>query len=224
MSNTIEKPKPLPVKPENIPDELKSLKRWCVWKYELVNGRWTKIPYHPLNNWRASSNNPDTWATFKSCIDKYERSTKSGHIAGVGFFLDKEDDLVGCDIDHCCDDSLLTDNAQDWICNLNSYSELSPSGNGVRIWTRGNLPVKDRLLLDLLELLLDLLELLLERLELLLELLLERPLLLLERPLELLLDLEELDRLLLDLLELLELPVNWSTPIFLTISPHQHRK
>ena len=52
----------------NIPQELKALPRWITWRAEI----WTpgekprKVPYDPraLNS-RASSTDPDTWATFE---------------------------------------------------------------------------------------------------------------------------------------------------------------
>ena len=51
---------------DKIPDELKQLKQWVVWRYDLNgDGKQTKIPYRANNMGKAKSNDSGTWATFK---------------------------------------------------------------------------------------------------------------------------------------------------------------
>jgi hypothetical protein len=45
-----EKPKLMPVNPENIPHDLKVGKQFVVWKWELRDGKWTKPPYPVLRS------------------------------------------------------------------------------------------------------------------------------------------------------------------------------
>ena len=40
---------------KNIPAELKTSCRFCVWKFEKRNGQKTKMPYNPANGDRAVS-------------------------------------------------------------------------------------------------------------------------------------------------------------------------
>jgi hypothetical protein len=71
-------------------------------------------------------------------MDAYER----GQCDGIGFVLHPEDGFIGIDIDHCLD--LNTSKWEEWAIDifrkLDSYGEFSPSGQGIRIFVRGNLP------------------------------------------------------------------------------------
>jgi hypothetical protein len=123
---------------ENIPVKLRALDQWVTWRYQTArDGKWTKVPYTE-GNLLASSTNPMTWTSIHRVMDPYER----GQCDGIGFVLHPENDFVGIDLDHCFD--LKTRRGEDWaidiIRKMNSYSEFSPSGQGVRIFVRGNLP------------------------------------------------------------------------------------
>ena len=49
---------------ENIPEELKTLEQWVVWKKEERGGKITKVPYNPSTPKRkAQSTDPSTWGT-----------------------------------------------------------------------------------------------------------------------------------------------------------------
>ena len=58
--------------------------------------------------------------------------------------LHPESELVGLDLDHCISDGTFTQDATEIINRVNSYSEISPSGKGVRIFLYGKLPEKGR--------------------------------------------------------------------------------
>lgn len=77
----------------------------------------------------ASSTDPDTWATYKAA-----RESSAG--AGVGFVLNG--DGIGCiDLDHCLIDGTPTEAAARFIARYpGAYIEVSPSGDGLHIWTR----------------------------------------------------------------------------------------
>lgn len=135
---------------ENIPDEIKVLPQWVLWR-EISRKddplKMTKPPYQP-NGLLAKSNNPATWSPFdtvKSVSDRFD---------GVGFVLTRDDPFVGLDFDHCrCPafDTLDLEIARglnmvlleiaDHIRNLDSYTEISPSGKGIRLFLKGKLPV-----------------------------------------------------------------------------------
>ena len=79
------------------------------------------------------SNNPNTFTSFQEAVNALERGGFSG--LGVGVF----DGLCAVDIDHCiAEDSTLSPLAADIISTLESYTETSPSGRGVRIFFRAS--------------------------------------------------------------------------------------
>ncbi len=62
-------------------------------------------------------------------------------LAGVGFVMSKDDDLVGVDLDNAItEDGMVKQWAWDIVRELGSYCELSPSGRGLHVWVRGKLP------------------------------------------------------------------------------------
>jgi hypothetical protein len=53
---------------------------------------------------------------------------------GVGFVFSEDDHFCGVDIDDCIIDGELTEEAQALVDRLGSYTEISPSGTGVKIF------------------------------------------------------------------------------------------
>ena len=50
----------------NIPDELKQLNNWCVWKLQERNGKKTKIPFNAETGEFAKSNDKSTWSSYET--------------------------------------------------------------------------------------------------------------------------------------------------------------
>lgn len=137
------KPTPLPVQFDKIPMELKRIPRWVLWRFVEVgtedNKRWSKLPAQSTGQ-PASSTNPDTWTDFLSVQHAYEDNP--GKFDGIGFVFTGEDNLIGIDLDDCYDpsESRFTNAALQHICDsVDGYKEVSPSGTGVKIFTRANL-------------------------------------------------------------------------------------
>ncbi|EEM02023.1 hypothetical protein bmyco0002_56420 [Bacillus pseudomycoides] len=120
-----------------IPTELKNTPHWILWRSEVRNGKKTKVPYQ-INGEMAQSNNKRSWSTFPTIIKFYEQ----GGYDGIGFMFSKDDPFVGIDIDHCMQEGALTSLAEDIIETVNSYTEYSPSGDGIHIIAKGKLPLK----------------------------------------------------------------------------------
>ena len=122
----------------NIPDELKQLKNWCVWKFENRNGKRTKIPFNAETGEFAKSNDKRTWSS-------YETAVNAEGVDGIGFFF--EPPYLGIDIDDI-DDDLHRFKQGDKLDNIvsefneafKSYTEVSPSGNGLHIIVKGKIP------------------------------------------------------------------------------------
>ena len=133
------RPTCLPVQFDNIPIELKKTPRWVLWrlleKGDSENTSWAKVPAQ-TNGLPASSTNPEHWTDFISVQDAYQSNPTK--FAGIGFVFTQEDNLVGVDLDDCYDQHIgFTNAAMQQIANsIEGYMEISPSGTGVKIFTR----------------------------------------------------------------------------------------
>ena len=143
MENTT-KPQTLPPKMANIPLELKTLPRWVLWRMVQVgeesSPRWSKLPMQ-ANGQPASSTNPSSWTDFVTVEHAYESNPDK--FDGIGFVFSNADNLIGIDLDDCLDPvthQFINPASQDIATRLNGYMEISPSGTGVKIFTRATLP------------------------------------------------------------------------------------
>lgn len=116
--------------PDGLPQELKDSGRWCVWSYEQRGrDKPTKVPYNPRTGGGAMSNTPSTFTGYQTALNALERGGYDG--LGVGVF----DGLCAVDIDHCiAEDGTPSPLAVDVVSTMESYTETSPSGQGVRIF------------------------------------------------------------------------------------------
>lgn len=110
------------------PQELAERKQWVCWGAD-------KIPFQ-TNGQPAKSSDPATWNTLEAC------QATNGQFLGIGFVFSESDPLVGIDLDNCIDP--WTRSIDPWALEVieacNSYAEFSPSGNGIHIFCRGELP------------------------------------------------------------------------------------
>ena len=119
----------------NIPKELKKRNQWVCWKKE------DKCPVNPRTGKNACSDDPGTWGSFNDAV-KYSEAHQGNGIGGIGFTFSENDPYCGVDGDHCRDKTTLTIEPQtaDELTKLNTYSEISPSGEGVHAVVKGKLP------------------------------------------------------------------------------------
>lgn len=130
------KPARLDINVKAIPLELISQKNWIVWRWEKRNGKWTKPPYQ-INGKEAKSNDPSTWDEFKIAYEAVQSEDKWD---GIGYVITKESGLTGIDWDDCLVDGAIKPEINKLIETINSYTEISPSGRGLKTIVRGNLP------------------------------------------------------------------------------------
>jgi len=104
-----------------VPNDLKNLRRWITWRMEEGQKR-------PNCRWQDESN----WKTFDDVASE----------PLIGFVFREEDSFVGVDLDDCVSDGELSEFANEVLCRFagGAYAEVSPSGTGVKLWTRGNKP------------------------------------------------------------------------------------
>ena len=125
-----------------IPQELWDRPQWVVWRYETRNERPTKVPYNPRSGERAKSDDPLTWGSAEDALRFCAENPEAG---GIGFVVNSSDPFAAIDLDHCLyADGTLASWAQTAIERFPSYTEYTPSGEGLRIWLRGKLPVGRR--------------------------------------------------------------------------------
>ncbi len=131
-------PAPLPYfDPTPIPAALRARPQWVCWDYVNRGGRQTKCPVSARGGGRADSTDPATWASFDEAVAAW----KSGGFAGIGFVFAADGPFCGIDLDGCIDDAgAIVPAAQEIIDSLGSYTEVSPSGRGVKVFIAGRKP------------------------------------------------------------------------------------
>lgn len=118
----------------NVPDEMKALKNWCVFrtKYNPETERQDKFVISPTDGKWAKTNDPDTWVDFETAI-KY---AEENDCAGLSFALDGKCGITCIDLDKSISkDGKLTESAEKLTQELaDTYTETSVSGNGIHIF------------------------------------------------------------------------------------------
>ena len=131
-----------------IPQQLKDHPYWCLWTFEWIEkkkdgtGKWSKRPLsitpskpeyreeHGLCYYPLSTSDPKAGSTFERVRAQYNLSVEKKWVAGVGILL--RGGLCGIDLD----DSMKDGNVKTWakikIEELDSYTEVSPSGTGFK--------------------------------------------------------------------------------------------
>ena len=130
----------------NLPEELRVLKNWVLWKFEKEEGKKkpTKVPYQ-INGFKADVTNPKTFASFDECFN----TLSFGSYDGLGFSFTNSE-YSGIDLD---DARILPKTGEEnpnyqidvdrqirIYQEFDSYSERSPSGNGCHIIIKGKIP------------------------------------------------------------------------------------
>jgi len=129
----------LAVQPDGIPDELKARPQWVCWRGELQpTGKINKEPYDPRSGRKASSTEPVTWSPFGTALAAYARSGYDG----IGYVFSAGDPYAGVDLDGCRhpETGELAPWAEEIVRRLDSYTEVSPSKTGVKIFVQGAVP------------------------------------------------------------------------------------
>ena len=125
---------------EDIPYELKKEERWCLYKIIQRDGKNTKLPLKP-NGKLAISNDKTTWFSYEACIAALNRNIGDG----LGFMLG--DGYIGIDIDKVSDDIMeysmdyhANSMTADFLREISTYAEISPSKTGLHFIGKGEVP------------------------------------------------------------------------------------
>ena len=124
-----------------IPDELKK-QRWGVWQAEPrfdkngnPTGKYNKAPRNPVTKRKIGTNQPDAFGTFEQAKKAYE----DGNLTGVGVLLIGTG-ITGIDIDDAVEVFEKRPEVGDWVkkaIKSGAHCEISPSGNGIRVFIAG---------------------------------------------------------------------------------------
>ncbi len=114
---------------------------WIAWREDMVQDKTgkehiTKVPYSTPQR-RGKSDDPATWLTHEAATEVAE-AIRNGRGCGVGIWLGEHADvwLCGIDLDTCRDpvSGVITPWAVEIIQRFGSYTEVSPSGTGAKIF------------------------------------------------------------------------------------------
>ncbi len=115
-------------------------RQWVTWRYEEQEAgkKPTKVLYNPMFNGHAAVDKPETWVSYDEAVAAFENSPEAW--AGIGFVLTTDDPYCFIDLD----DTKKYTNHEELFARQNelynsfqSYAELSPSGTGLHIITKG---------------------------------------------------------------------------------------
>ncbi len=109
-----------------------------LWRYEegkdkdgIPTGKWIKKPCQ-TNGYAAKHNDSSTWASFDEVMAVY----KQGGFDGIFLALPLDRSLIGGDFDDCLNPvtkKITAPEIADIIKRFNTYTEISPSGSGLRV-------------------------------------------------------------------------------------------
>ena len=129
---------------ENIPEEIKKLPQWILWRYEIVTKKNGEKDVSKPPKWldgdlvaNSKSTDRSTWKTFENAVYDIEKANKrmtpEYTIDGVGFVFVEGSGYVGIDIDDCVVDGHIKQWGLEIILSMpQTYWEYSPSGTGVK--------------------------------------------------------------------------------------------
>ncbi len=121
-------------------EELRQLKQWVAWEYRTRSSskKPQKVPIDPHTWGDASTTDPSTWGTYDEAISA--ASLDENGFPRIGFVFTSEDEYCGIDFDNCIDPETaeVEPGVAEIVELLDSYTEISPSGEGLKVWVRAS--------------------------------------------------------------------------------------
>jgi hypothetical protein len=132
-----DKPSILKLQPRNIPEKLKGRMQWICWKLQWDGKKWKKPPVD-VNGQCVDCTDPQNWLTFSDA----EAALSRRRVDGIGFVLTEQTKITAIDLDDCRNPGtgVLKPWARDIVDEVDSYTELSPLGEGLHIYAWSTLP------------------------------------------------------------------------------------
>lgn len=124
----------------NVPPDLVAFDQWVVWKAEKRTESDTAKPLFDAKTGRKGSHSdPKTWSSYDISLKKF---ASDANFNGIGFVFSPFDPFTGIDLDEVRDPEtgVVEPWAEALIAKMNSYTEVSPSGTGFKIFVIGAPP------------------------------------------------------------------------------------
>ena len=114
-------------------------RQWAIWRWTAKpKGGWQKPPFMATQPGRhVSTSDPNTWTEYGTAL----AAVHAGHGDGLSYILTADDPFAAIDLDNCrhIDTHSIDIWAQNFLdCGRKTYSEITPSGSGCRIWGLAN--------------------------------------------------------------------------------------
>lgn len=126
---------------KTIPASLRESPFWLCWQERpprKPGAKPAKVPVDPASLRNINPLDPANPMTFEAALLAYERNPE---LAGIGFVFAPENAFAGVDIDKCRNPD--TGQIEPWAWELtrlaDSYTEVSPSGTGIKIFLKADL-------------------------------------------------------------------------------------
>jgi primase-polymerase (primpol)-like protein len=125
--------------PTRIPGNLRDTPRWICWRHvQRDENEPAKVPTDPTGGFNIDPLDAAHWMSFDAAVAVCRADQT---VAGLGFVFDGSDDYSGVDLDDCFDaHGYLCAEAQAIVQRFSTYTEVSPSGTGVKMFLQGRKP------------------------------------------------------------------------------------
>ena len=125
---------------QGTPTSVRSIPQWVHWKYTTDKDGKKSKPPTCADGYLTDIHKPDNWLTFQQATDGFKPKIH----AGIGFVLDNSG-YTGIDIDNCLKINGDASSLKSWAKPLldqirGNYSEISPSGEGLKVFVQGTKP------------------------------------------------------------------------------------
>ena len=130
-----------------LPHELRELSEFSQWvAYRIVanesKGRPDKLPLNPRDGSKAKANDSSTWGTYEEALRYAFQNGLRGNAGGIGFEF--ANGYAGIDLDDVVlAVGTLKPFADEVVRMMDSYTEYSPSGKGLHILFKLNIPLSE---------------------------------------------------------------------------------
>ncbi len=123
----------------HIPEELKRLKGWLIWRSEPQGaGKPRKVPYYVRGGRRSGTQGSESDRAQLVPLTEALATCRKLGFDGVGLALMPEWGITALDFDHVVSpEGVLRDEVAEIVSE--TYAEFSPSGSGVRAFVKGDL-------------------------------------------------------------------------------------
>ena len=120
-----------------LPEPLKAIPGWLVWRYEWDGKKWQKVPYYPGAGMKRNGKQglPDDRANLAAFDDALACLNNGRNYSGLGLAMLPEWGIVGLDFDDKQGEGLHPLAAE---ASQFTYVEKSPSGGGLRCFFSGS--------------------------------------------------------------------------------------